>query len=79
MTIIFFVAITVFTINAVNLMFIQGLIVFLTFLVGINIYGIATQSITVKSISIMIAISLLFIGVAVFGNFGVEERSKSVG
>ena len=75
MTIIFLVAITAFTINIVNLMFIQGLIVFLTFLVGINIYGIATQSITVKSISIMIAISLLFIGVAVFGHFGVEQRA----
>ena len=75
MTIVFLVALTVFTINVVNLMFIQGLITFLTFLVGINIYGIATHSITVKSISIMIAISLLFIGVAVFGNFGVEERA----
>ena len=76
-TIIFLVAITVFTINVVNLMLIQGLIVFLTFLVGINIYGIATQSTTFKSISIMIAISLLFIGVAVFGHFGPRPDSDS--
>ena len=75
MTLLFFTGIILFTINVFNALFLQGLVIFLLFLVSINIYGIATKSITVKGMTLMVAVSLLFVGVSVFGLFAVEETA----
>ena len=75
MTILFFTGIILFTINVFNALFIKGLVIFLLFLVSINIYGIATRSIMLKGMTLMVAVSLLFVGVSVFGLFAVEETA----
>ena len=75
MMILFLTGVILFTINSFNREFISGLIFLMTFFVGVNLYGIITRSLTIKMLSYMIGIALLFVAGSVFGNYGVEQKA----
>ena len=75
MIILFVVGVVLFTINSFNREFIMGLILFMTFFVGVNLYGLITRSLTTKMLSYMVAVAFLFVAASFFGNYAVEQKA----
>ena len=75
MLVLFLIGITLFTISSFNKEFILGLVLLLSFFIGVNLYGIITRSLTTKTLVYLIGIALLFVAGSVFGNYGVEQKA----
>ena len=72
---LFVVGVVLFMINSFNREFIMGLILLMTFCVGVNLYGLITRSLTTKMLSYMLAVAFLFIAASFFGNYAVEQKA----
>ena len=62
-----------FSIKSFNQEFILALVLLMLSLLFVNIYGLFTRSLPNKALFYLLSISLLFIAISVFGNYGFEE------
>ena len=62
-----------FSIKSFNQEFLWALVLLMLSLLFVNIYGIITRSLSNKALIYLLSISLLFIAVSVFGNYGFEQ------
>ena len=74
MSLVFLLGIVCFSFYSIKQDFFIGIIFLSLALIFVNIYGVMAQALQPRSIFNIYSVSIVFIAISVFGNYGVEQK-----
>jgi hypothetical protein len=74
MSLVFLLGIVCFSFYSIKQDFFIGIIFLSLALIFVNIYGVIAQALQPRSIFNIYSVSIVFIAISVFGNYGVEQK-----